>query len=99
MDFPKNLTESQQKQILGAEAALWSEQSDSTNVDQMLWPRLAALGELVWSGNSYSNGTSRASEFRDRIFSFRERLVARGVNAVPLGPKYCLRHPGACDML
>lgn len=98
LDFAANITHEQRQSVLGAEAALWSEQSDSTNVDQMVWPRAAALGELVWSGNSHPNGTSRALEFRDRIFLFRERLVARGVNAAPIGPKYCLQHPGACDL-
>ncbi|KAH0552731.1 hypothetical protein KQX54_014551 [Cotesia glomerata] len=35
--------------ILGGEAALWTEQTDSTSVDPRLWPRSAALAERLWA--------------------------------------------------
>ncbi|KAF9801356.1 hypothetical protein SFRURICE_002996, partial [Spodoptera frugiperda] len=35
--------------ILGGEAALWSEQSDSATLDGRLWPRAAALAERLWA--------------------------------------------------
>lgn len=97
-DFTTNLTDSEQKHILGAEAALWSEQVDNTVLTQKLWPRLAALAESVWSGNRDPNGNYRTNWLSQRIFNFREWLVALGYDALPLVPKYCLQNPHACDL-
>ncbi|CAN6596604.1 hypothetical protein TRVA0_001S03004 [Trichomonascus vanleenenianus] len=99
-DFAAGLDEEQQKHIIGAEAALWSEQVDSTTLDQKLWPRAAALGELTWSGNRDASGNKRTYELTQRINNFREYLVANGINAVPLMPKWCAtKRPHDCDIL
>lgn len=63
-----------------------------------MWPRAAALAELVWSGNKGADGKKRTTEMTQRILNFREYLVALGVGAAPLMPKYCLQHPHACDL-
>lgn len=34
--------------VLGGEASLWSEQTDGVSVDGVLWPRLSAVGEVLW---------------------------------------------------
>ncbi|KAJ5472295.1 beta-N-acetylhexosaminidase [Penicillium desertorum] len=97
-DFLTNLTASEAKHIIGAEAPLWSEQVDDVTVSSVFWPRAAALGELVWSGNRDSAGRKRTTSFTQRILNFREYLVANGVMATALVPKYCLQHPHACDL-
>ncbi|KAL4872262.1 hypothetical protein BDV12DRAFT_162605 [Aspergillus spectabilis] len=97
-DFTLNLTDSQAKHVIGATAPLWSEQIDDVNVSNMLWPRAAALGELVWSGNRDAKGNKRTTLFTQRLLNFREYLVANGVLAAPVVPKYCLQHPHACDL-
>jgi hexosaminidase len=97
-DFTAGLTAEEAKHVIGGEAALWSEQSDEVAVDNKIWPRAAALGELLWSGNRGADGYKRTTEVSSRIFDFRERLIARGIGAAPLVPKYCLRHPHACDI-
>ncbi|KAF2849366.1 glycoside hydrolase family 20 protein [Plenodomus tracheiphilus IPT5] len=97
-DFTFNLTDSQKSLIQGAIAPLWSEQVDSLVVSQKTWPRAAALAELVWSGNKDENGNLRTTELTQRILNFREYLVANGVEAAPLMPKYCLKNPHACDL-
>ncbi|KAA8914190.1 hypothetical protein TRICI_002947 [Trichomonascus ciferrii] len=97
-DFAANLTEEEHKHILGAEAALWSEQVDDAVLDQKAWPRAAALAELVWSGNRDSNNQKRTTYLTQRLYNFREYLVANGINASPLAPKYCLQHPHECDL-
>ena len=97
-DFTLNLTDTQKALVQGAIAPLWSEQVDDVVVSQKMWPRAAALAELVWSGNRDANGNKRTSELTQRILNFREYLVANGVGASPLMPKYCLQHPHECDL-
>ncbi|KND90064.1 Beta-hexosaminidase 1 [Tolypocladium ophioglossoides CBS 100239] len=97
-DFTTNLTDAQAKHVIGAAAPLWSEQVDDTIISGKMWPRAAALAELVWSGNrDPATGKKRTTTFTQRILNFREYLVANGIAATPLVPKYCLQHPHACD--
>ncbi|GJJ77210.1 hexosaminidase [Entomortierella parvispora] len=97
-DFTAGLTAAEAKHILGGEAAIWSEQSDSAVIDNKVWPRTAAWAESLWSGNRNAQGYKRTTELSARIFEFRERLLERGINAAPLVPKYCLQHPHHCDL-
>lgn len=98
-DFTLNLTETQKSHVIGAEAPLWSEQVDDTVISSKLWPRAAALAELTWSGNKDpATGLKRTTQMTQRILNFREYLVANGIQATALVPKYCLQHPHACDL-
>lgn len=98
-DFVANLSQEQKDHILGVEIALWSEQVDSTVLSQKIWPRTAALAELTWSGNKVvETGKLRTNSLTQRIFNFREYLVALGYNVSPLVPKYCVKNPHACDI-
>ena len=97
-DFTANLTAAEAKKVIGVTAPLWAEQVDDTVISSKMWPRAAALAELAWSGNRDANGNKRTTEMTQRIFNFREYLVANGVGAAPLVPKYCLQHPHACDL-
>jgi hexosaminidase len=96
-DFTDGLTAEEKKHILGAITPLWSEQSDDTTVDSKVWPRAAALAELVWSGNNDAQGKKRTTQLTARILNFREYLVANGIGAAPLQPEYCLKNPHHCD--
>ncbi|KAJ5817074.1 Beta-hexosaminidase subunit alpha/beta [Penicillium robsamsonii] len=96
-DFLTNLTATEAKHVIGAEAPLWAEQIDDVTISSAFWPRAAALGELVWSGNRDAAGRKRTNNLTQRILNFREYLVANGVMATVLVPKYCLQHPHACD--
>jgi hexosaminidase len=97
-DFTYNLTDAQAAHILGAEAPLWSEQVDDISISSQFWPRAAALAERVWSGNRDAAGHKRTTHLTQRLLNFREYLVANGVMANALVPKYCLQHPHACDL-
>lgn len=97
-DFTNNLTEAEAAHVIGVTAPLWSEQVDDTCVSSKMWPRAAALAELAWSGNRDAQGNKRTTLLTQRILNFREYLVAVGVQAAPLVPKYCLQHPHACDL-
>ena len=83
-DFTTNLTTAEKKHVIGATAPLWAEQVDDAVVSTKLWPRAAALAELLWSGNRDKQGKKRVSEFTARILNFREYLLANGVLAAPL---------------
>ncbi len=45
-----NLTDEEKKYILGGEATMWAELVDSNNIDSRIWPRTAAIAEVLWSG-------------------------------------------------
>ncbi|RJE23338.1 beta-hexosaminidase [Aspergillus sclerotialis] len=97
-DFTQGLSDEQKKRVLGAIAPLWSEQVDDVTISTKFWPRAAALGELVWSGNRDADGNKRTTLMTQRLLNFREYLVANGIGATALQPKYCLQHPHACDL-
>lgn len=78
-------------QILGAEAALWSEQADSSTIDARIWPRAAALAERLWS-----NPDSKWSDAADRLLVHRDRMVARHFQCGQVAPTWCLQNQGHC---
>lgn len=53
--LPNQLAPEQSKQILGGEAALWSELVTQDNIDLRTWPRLFVIAERLWSKPQLSN--------------------------------------------
>ncbi|KAJ2504954.1 Glucosamine-6-phosphate isomerase (Glucosamine-6-phosphate deaminase) (GNPDA) (GlcN6P deaminase) [Coemansia sp. RSA 2052] len=99
-DVAANITDpAQKKLILGAEVALWSEQTDEQVVDARLWPRASAMAETAWSGKADASGHVRTTgEVASRLHEQRYRMVGRGINAEPMQPLWCARNPGACNL-
>ncbi|KAJ2725951.1 Glucosamine-6-phosphate isomerase (Glucosamine-6-phosphate deaminase) (GNPDA) (GlcN6P deaminase) [Coemansia sp. Benny D115] len=95
-----NITDAeQQKLVIGAEVAMWSEQTDATVIDGRLWPRAAAMAETAWSGKKDASGHVRTTaEVADRLHHQRYRMVGRGINAEPMQPLWCARNPGGCNL-
>ncbi|KAJ2080237.1 Glucosamine-6-phosphate isomerase (Glucosamine-6-phosphate deaminase) (GNPDA) (GlcN6P deaminase) [Coemansia sp. RSA 988] len=93
-----NVTDSEQRKlIIGAEVALWSEQSDTVTLDKYLWPRAAAMAETAWTGKTDADGHVRTTaEVTQRMHDQRFRMVGRGIGAEPLQPLWCVRNPGKC---
>jgi len=81
--------------ILGGEGCQWGETVDTSDAQQTIWPRLAAIAERLWSPRSYTNAAAAAS----RLTGFRCLLNRRGVAAAPLDytvAREAPPHPGSC---
>ncbi|KAI0137071.1 putative cytochrome 52A4 [Xylariales sp. AK1849] len=90
----ENLTAEEAKLVLGGEVAVWSELIDESNVDQLIWPRASAAGEVLWSGRTDASGQNRSQvEASPRLADLRERMVARGVLASPVQMTFYLAKP------
>ncbi|EFX82594.1 hypothetical protein DAPPUDRAFT_101206 [Daphnia pulex] len=79
------------QQILGGEAAIWTEQVDGAAIEGKLWPRSSALAERLWTD---PDTNWRAAEHR--MNHHRERLVQRGIQADGLQPEWCHQNEGYC---
>ncbi|KAL1535889.1 Beta-hexosaminidase 2 [Salvia divinorum] len=96
-DITYGLSSAEAELVLGGEVALWSEQADSTVMDQRIWPRASAMAETLWSGNRDSAGRKRSAEAVDRLNEWRYRMVKRGIRAEPIQPLWCIKNPGMCN--
>lgn len=98
-DLTAGVNKSHKGKILGGELAIWGEQAGPTVIDGLMWPRSAAAAELYWSGSYDTNGNKRTvKSVSERFYDWVYRLQARGINAEPTQPKYCVQHPGACNV-
>lgn len=81
--------------ILGGEVHIWSELTDPVNWDAVVWPRAAAAGEVLWSGNTDEQGLNRSLvEVSRRLGEWRERMVQRGVGAGVVQMIWCEQEGG-----
>lgn len=87
----KDIPKGQQHLVLGGEVHMWGEQTDGMNLDNNLWPRVAAAGEVLWKGKG-----EVSEDVTRRLAMMRERLVAKGFAAGPVQVTWCLMNPGNC---
>lgn len=74
---PEVLTEDESKLILGAQANVWTEYMPvPSHVEYMVFPRLAALAEVVWSPTSHRDW----GDFSRRMKTQYERYEKLGIN-------------------
>lgn len=87
-----NISKELQHLIEGGEVLLWSEQTDSIDLDSKLWPRAAAAAEVLWAGprdtRMIDSAERRLAEWRER------RVVDDGLRASPVGMTWCLMEGG-----
>ena len=88
------IPQNQRHLVLGGEVHLWGELTDSVSLDGMLWPRVAAAAEVLWSGPGKNPDESTTR----RLAEMRERLVMKGVGAGVVQMEWCLRHKGGCRL-
>ncbi|KAI0102951.1 glycoside hydrolase family 20 protein [Nemania sp. FL0031] len=92
-----NLSAAQAALVLGGELAGWSESIDDATIDDILWPRSSAAGEVLWSS---PEGRTQI-EAAPRLAEFRERLIARGIRAGTVHMPFCTQglNATACEYL
>ena len=78
--IPKELNEEEGKYVLGAQANMWTEYMKNTKkVEYMLFPRMAALSEVLWSPKENRNW----DDFQKRFIPILFRYKLWGVNYSP----------------
>lgn len=70
--------------VLGGHGEMWGETVDASNLQQTVWPRLAAIAEKLWSPRAETQDLESATL---RIHAFRCILLERGVAAAPVDNK------------
>lgn len=76
--IPKELAADEQHFVLGAQANVWSEyMSNPRKVDYMLFPRLSALSEVLWSPKDHRDW----KDFTKRLPAQFKRYALWGANA------------------
>lgn len=85
--------------VLGGEVHMWSEQTDPANLDNMIWPRASAAGEVLWSGAKDALGQNRSQiEASPRLAELRERMLHRGIRAGPVQMVFCTQNGTQCAL-
>lgn len=75
--IPKGLTDEESKYIMGAQGNLWTEYiTDTKQVEYMVFPRMIAMSEVVWSSSKNKN----YENFVSRLEHFHKRLDALDIN-------------------
>jgi hexosaminidase len=76
---PDALTPEEAEHVLGGQANIWTEHMDSPRtIDYLVFPRLAALAEAVWSPRPAA-GSRDLADFEARLEAHLARLDAVGV--------------------
>ena len=83
-DITSGVPASKEHLVIGAEAVMFGEFADDTNLSVQMWPRAAALAQSLWSGQSVS-----VADLGPMLHNTRCRFVAAGIPATPTGPGYC----------
>ena len=79
--IPKELSPEQAVHVLGAQAQMWTDNHPSEErIDALVYPRAAALAEVVWSPAASRNYDGFVVRLKDHL----PRLAALGVHYKPL---------------
>ncbi|MDZ7261076.1 MAG: beta-N-acetylhexosaminidase, partial [candidate division KSB1 bacterium] len=73
--IPAGLTEEEAKHILGGECNIWTEHAPQEKIDSLVFPRLLAMSEKLWSPANHSD----YADFYQRVRHHYARLSLLGV--------------------
>ena len=76
--------------LIGGEISSWGECRSPENFDQLVWPKMSAVGERLWSSAESNRSVAAAYP---RLLEHRCRLVRRGIQAGVLSPGSCYTYP------
>lgn len=79
------LSESEASLIIGGEVAMWGEHVDESNIESIVYPRAAAVGERLWSPSYVTD----QDDAQTRLEIHRCRIKQRGFHPSALDPGYC----------
>lgn len=82
--------------VLGGQGEMWGETVDISDLEQTVWPRLAAIAERLWSPRDQITSADAALA---RLHAFRCLLNQRGVHAAPvdnIDARSAPSGPGSC---
>ncbi|MEV4278544.1 beta-N-acetylhexosaminidase [Actinoplanes xinjiangensis] len=91
---PTELSADQRRHVIGGQANAWTEHIDSARtLDYLLFPRLLALAEALWSADTA--GARDYADFAGRLHSHLPRLEAMDIEYRPsAGPRPWQQRPG-----
>lgn len=88
----ENVSSSLHHLIEGGEVLMWSEQTDSIDLDTKIWPRAGAAAEVLWSG---PRDDSMLEDATRRLGEWRERAVTElDIRMSPVQMTWCLMDGG-----
>jgi hexosaminidase len=89
--------------ILGGESCMWGETVDPSDIQSTIWPRAAAVSEVLWTSKDviYPNGATSPDfvSVEARLQTFRCLLNQRGIAAAPVlndNARAAPPSPGSC---
>ncbi|HKF19985.1 MAG TPA: family 20 glycosylhydrolase [Candidatus Angelobacter sp.] len=74
-DSAAGLTEEEKARVLGGEACMWAEFVTAGNIDERIWPRVAAVAERLWSPQDVRD----ADDMYRRLAATSDYLASIGV--------------------
>lgn len=74
--------------VEGGEATVWSSSLGAGGLEARVWPRLAALGERLWSDSA----ESATHLVQARLDVHRSRLYDRGIKYAPIWSMWCTQN-------
>jgi len=92
--------------IMGGESCMWGETVDASDLHNTVWPRAAAVSEVLWTAYDTIYPTHNTSDVDlvhvgSRLETFRCLLNQRGISAAPVTnaqARYQPVAPGSCYM-
>lgn len=80
-------------QVLGAEACMWGELTDSNNLDGRVWPRLGALALRLWNVDERLTN----KELAQRLIALSKLQKEQGsLRPYPVTTEFCEKHTEQC---